>query len=211
MNKLLTSVFIVTISLILVACSGGTDTKTVTTTSIREDLPTTSMHTIDSPAMTKTIYQTSYQTQTSTGKSIVDILDLLLGTSTQTSTPPPVTITTTTKILHPITLEYSFSLTEQIGQQSQASPDYIYLIVHLHILNLDDLPFVIRASNFKIEIENVKYTRARISLDNELKEVELLKGGNVSGDLVFEVQNIWSEITTTLEPEFDKIVIVYEQ
>jgi hypothetical protein len=172
---------------------------------------TTSIHTIDSPAMTKTIFPTLTSTITITRTTAIAIPNPLFTGGSSGGLPETTIETTTTKILNPLILKYSFSLTEQIGDKYQASPGYIYLIVHLFIENQGDLPFVTQARNFKIMIQNVKYTNLMVPLDNELKEVELLHGGKVSGDLVFEVQNIWGGKAPPLEPDFQEILLIYEQ
>ena len=88
-----------------------------------------------------------------------------------------------------IVISYSSRTTDQIAGWIKADPGYTYLIVNLDIENNGYNSFSTNPSNFSAIVNNVGYDVAggTLRLENRLKEVDLLNGGRISGEIAFKL------------------------
>jgi len=103
---------------------------------------------------------------------------------TPTATPTPSPPSPTKQII----IKYSATTMTQIGSWDKADEGYTYLVLDLDIENDGYDSFSTNPFYFCVIVNNVKYDSAFVfELEDELKLVDLLDGGRVSGKLAFEV------------------------
>ena len=114
-----------------------------------------------------------------------------------TASPPADSTTEQAEII----IKYSATTASQIGSWSVAKPGHIYLVVSLDIENRGYQSFSTNSFFFYAIVNQVKYSAAWVSLDDELPLVDLLDGGRVSGKIVFEVPKQNGSVTYSLTYE----------
>jgi len=96
-----------------------------------------------------------------------------------------------------VVIRYTERYADQIGYDK---PDegYTYLIVTLDIENKIDRKFKTSPSFFNVIVNGVEYSHwGTPYLDDELKPVELHRGGRISGSIAFEVPEGTTEYELT--------------
>lgn len=86
-----------------------------------------------------------------------------------------------------IIIKYSTKIVEQLGQYQKPSNGYVYLVLSFDIENNGYESFGTNPLYFSATVNNVKYSNAWVSTENDLKPLDLLDGGRTQGDLVFEI------------------------
>jgi len=122
----------------------------------------------------------------------------VLEISTLTPTPTP------TPKQYDVVIKYTERYADEIGY-SQPSEGYTFLIITFDIENKVDRKFSVYPWNFKVIVNNVEYKEhsASYSLDDYLKGVDLLKGGRISGSMVFEVPKGTADYELIYEVPFE--------
>lgn len=120
-----------------------------------------------------------------------------------TASPPADSTTGEAEII----IRYSATTASQIGSWSVAKPGHVYLIVSLDIENRGYESFSTNSFCFYAIVDQVRYSTAWVSTDDELPLVDLLDGGKVSGNIVFEVPKQNGSVTYSLT--YDAIFPTY--
>jgi len=128
---------------------------------------------------------------------IIGVIGAMANTPTSSSSSLSNSTQTTTKTSagnssSGVVINYSLSTASQIGtgfSTSAPSAGDTYLIVSFNIVNNDSSSFNTNPNYFSVITNNIKYDYSWDSsnLDTELKTVDILKNGTLSGDLAFEV------------------------
>lgn len=117
---------------------------------------------------------------------LVIVVIAIVGTSGESAPAPPPDKT--------IVIKYSCITTDQIGEWFHADSGYTYLVISLDIRNTGYDSFGTNPFYFSVIVNDVRYDTTWVGLDDELKMVDLLDGGKISGKLAFEVPE---EVTST--------------
>lgn len=89
-----------------------------------------------------------------------------------------------------VSIRYTSSTMAQLGESSwgQADPGYTFLVLDLDIENQGYDSFKVYTALFSVVVNNVSYDEVGFAVEaSNLKSVDLLDGGRVTGTVAFEV------------------------
>jgi len=107
----------------------------------------------------------------------------------------------TAQLHYDATIRYTERYADTIGY-SEPLKGYTYLILTFDISNNIDRDFSTNPNSFKVTINNIvyDYDSATFSLEDQLRSVDVQKGGRITGSLAFEVPQGATEYTITYDP-----------